>query len=145
MMGSSRNRAARRRRNEFLKRRRMSRRCLREMTRWRWARCIIAVVAESGFPHDVSIIGFDDMQQAAFVNPSLTSVHLPLYEAGALACERLIERIRGKVDRVAEVLADASGRARVHGDGRRSTEREGRNRIVRLVAESMCFGFIIIQ
>jgi LacI family transcriptional regulator len=55
-------------------------------------------------PADVSVVGFDDMQQAAFVNPSLTSVHLPLYEAGALACERLIERIRGKVDRVAEVL-----------------------------------------
>ncbi|HEY1921665.1 MAG TPA: LacI family DNA-binding transcriptional regulator [Tepidisphaeraceae bacterium] len=55
-------------------------------------------------PGDVSIIGFDDMQQAAFVNPSLTSVHLPLYEVGSLACERLIERIRGKVDRVAEVL-----------------------------------------
>jgi LacI family transcriptional regulator len=55
-------------------------------------------------PHDISIIGFDDMQQAAFVNPSLTSVHLPLYEAGALACERLIERIRGKVERVAETL-----------------------------------------
>jgi LacI family transcriptional regulator len=55
-------------------------------------------------PNDVSIIGFDDMQQAAFVNPSLTSVHLPLYEAGALACERLIERIRGKIDRVAETL-----------------------------------------
>jgi LacI family transcriptional regulator len=55
-------------------------------------------------PADVSIIGFDDMQQAAFVNPALTSVHLPLYEAGALSCERLIERIRGKVDRVAEVL-----------------------------------------
>jgi DNA-binding LacI/PurR family transcriptional regulator len=52
----------------------------------------------------MSIVGFDDMQQAAFVNPSLTSVHLPLYEVGALSCERLIERIRGKVDRVAEVL-----------------------------------------
>jgi LacI family transcriptional regulator len=55
-------------------------------------------------PADISIVGFDDMQQAAFVNPSLTSVHLPLYEVGALACERLIERIRGKVDRVAEIL-----------------------------------------
>jgi LacI family transcriptional regulator len=55
-------------------------------------------------PDDVSIIGFDDMQQAAFVNPSLTSVHLPLYEVGALACERLVERIRGKVERVAETL-----------------------------------------
>lgn len=55
-------------------------------------------------PTDLSIIGFDDMQQAAFVNPSLTSVHLPLYEAGAAACERLIERIRGKIERVAETL-----------------------------------------
>lgn len=55
-------------------------------------------------PQDISIIGFDDMQQAAFVNPSLTSVHLPLYEAGVLACERLIERVRGKVERVAETL-----------------------------------------
>jgi LacI family transcriptional regulator len=55
-------------------------------------------------PGDVSIIGFDDMQHAAFVNPALTSVHLPLYEVGALACERLLERIRGRVDRVAEVL-----------------------------------------
>jgi LacI family transcriptional regulator len=55
-------------------------------------------------PDDISIIGFDDMQQAAFVNPALTSVHLPLYEVGALACERLIERIRGKVERVAETL-----------------------------------------
>ena len=55
-------------------------------------------------PADISIVGFDDMQQAAFVNPSLTSVHLPLYEAGALACERLVERVRGKIDRVAELL-----------------------------------------
>jgi len=55
-------------------------------------------------PTDISIIGFDDMQQAAFVNPSLTSVHLPLYEVGALACEKLIERVRGKVEKVAEVL-----------------------------------------
>jgi LacI family transcriptional regulator len=55
-------------------------------------------------PEDMSIIGFDDMQQAAFVNPSLTSVHLPLYEVGALACEKLIERVRGKIEKVAEVL-----------------------------------------
>jgi LacI family transcriptional regulator len=55
-------------------------------------------------PGDVSVIGFDDMQHAAFANPSLTSVHLPLYEVGALACERLIERVRGKVEHVADVL-----------------------------------------
>jgi len=55
-------------------------------------------------PGRVSVVGFDDLQQSAFVRPSLTTVHLPLYEVGALACERLIERIRGSVERVAETL-----------------------------------------
>ncbi len=55
-------------------------------------------------PEQISIVGFDDMQQSAFANPSLTTVHLPLYEVGQLACERLVERIRGKPDRVAELL-----------------------------------------
>lgn len=55
-------------------------------------------------PRDVSVVGFDDIQQMAFVNPSLTTVHLPLYEVGARSCERLVERVRGKSDRVAETL-----------------------------------------
>ena len=55
-------------------------------------------------PGQVSVVGFDDLQQSAFVRPSLTTVHLPLYEVGALACERLIERIRGSVERVADTL-----------------------------------------
>lgn len=55
-------------------------------------------------PQRISVVGFDDMQHAAFANPSLTTVHLPLYEVGALACERLIERIRGKTEKVAETL-----------------------------------------
>ena len=55
-------------------------------------------------PQDVSVIGFDNLQHAAFVTPSLTTVHLPLYQVGALACERLIERIRGRTERVAERL-----------------------------------------
>ena len=55
-------------------------------------------------PGHVSVVGFDDLQQSAFVRPSLTTVHLPLYEAGSSACEKLIERIRGLSDRVAETL-----------------------------------------
>ncbi|HEV2295004.1 MAG TPA: LacI family DNA-binding transcriptional regulator [Tepidisphaeraceae bacterium] len=55
-------------------------------------------------PQDVSVVGFDDLGHSAFVYPSLTTVHLPLYEVGTLSCERLIERIHGKVDRVAERL-----------------------------------------
>ena len=56
-------------------------------------------------PEDMSIVGFDDIQQMAFVNPSLTTVHLPLYEVGTRACELLVQRVRGKTDRIAERLA----------------------------------------
>ena len=56
-------------------------------------------------PADVSVVGFDDIQQMAFVNPSLTTVHLPLYEVGVQACEMLVQRVRGKTDRIAETLA----------------------------------------
>jgi LacI family transcriptional regulator len=55
-------------------------------------------------PGEISVIGFDDLRHAAFVNPTLTTVHLPLYEVGVLACERMVERVHGKVDKVAETL-----------------------------------------
>jgi DNA-binding LacI/PurR family transcriptional regulator len=44
------------------------------------------------------------LRHAAFVTPTLTTVHLPLYEVGALACERLIERVHGRQDRISERL-----------------------------------------
>ena len=56
-------------------------------------------------PEDVSVVGFDDMQDAAFANPALTTVHLPLYEVGVLACERLVNRIQGREEPVRAVLA----------------------------------------
>jgi LacI family transcriptional regulator len=55
-------------------------------------------------PQDISVVGFDDLKHASFVTPSLTTVHLPLYEVGALACERLVERVHGNVERIAETL-----------------------------------------
>jgi len=55
-------------------------------------------------PNDISVTGFDDIQHTAFVTPALTTVHVPLYEAGSLACERLIERIHGRTERVGETL-----------------------------------------
>ena len=56
-------------------------------------------------PKDVSVIGFDDLHHAAFVNPSLTTVHLPLDQVGALATDRLIERIHGRREPVRELLS----------------------------------------
>jgi len=55
-------------------------------------------------PAEMSVVGFDDLRHAAFVNPSLTTIHLPLYQVGATAAERLIERIHGRQEPVADVL-----------------------------------------
>lgn len=55
-------------------------------------------------PHDVAVVGFDDIPQASYAIPGLTTVHQPLYEIGKQSCERLIELIHGKVDRVQDVI-----------------------------------------
>jgi DNA-binding LacI/PurR family transcriptional regulator len=47
-------------------------------------------------PEDISIIGFDDIQGAAFHNPSLTTIRQPLQEMGAVAARILLQRIRGQ-------------------------------------------------
>jgi LacI family transcriptional regulator len=44
-------------------------------------------------PHDVSVVGFDDIESAAFQNPSLTTVRQPLREMGRAAAEILLKRI----------------------------------------------------
>ena len=44
-------------------------------------------------PEDVSVVGFDDIQSAAFQNPALTTVRQPLREMGTIAAETLLRRI----------------------------------------------------
>jgi LacI family transcriptional regulator len=55
-------------------------------------------------PRDISVVGFDDLHHAAFVNPSLTTVHLPLDQVGAIATDRLIERVHGRPEPVRETI-----------------------------------------
>ena len=44
-------------------------------------------------PEDVSVVGFDDIQNAAYHNPRLTTVRQPLREMGRIAARLLLERI----------------------------------------------------
>ena len=55
----------------------------------------IRALREAGrqVPHDVSVVGFDDIQSAAFQNPSLTTVRQPLRVMGRAAAEILLKRI----------------------------------------------------
>ena len=55
----------------------------------------IQALREAGrrIPEDVSVVGFDDIQSAAFQNPGLTTVKQPLRKMGVLAAETLLQRI----------------------------------------------------
>ena len=55
----------------------------------------IQALREAGrrIPQDVSVVGFDDIQSAAFQNPALTTVRQPLREMGMLAAATLLRRI----------------------------------------------------
>ena len=47
-------------------------------------------------PDNVSVVGFDDIQGAAFHNPSLTTIRQPLAQMGVVAARVLLQRIRGQ-------------------------------------------------
>jgi DNA-binding LacI/PurR family transcriptional regulator len=55
----------------------------------------IRALRETGLrvPQDVSVVGFDDVQSAAFQNPGLTTVRQPLRTMGMIAGESLIRQI----------------------------------------------------
>jgi LacI family transcriptional regulator len=44
-------------------------------------------------PQDVSVVGFDDIQSAAFQNPGLTTVRQPLRTMGMLAAQTVLQQI----------------------------------------------------
>jgi LacI family transcriptional regulator len=68
----------------------------------------IRALAEAGMrvPEDVSVVGFDDIQSAAFCTPSLTTIRQPLNEMGKTGARILLERIANpeNVELTAEVI-----------------------------------------
>jgi LacI family transcriptional regulator len=45
-------------------------------------------------PEDISVLGFDDIPQAALVRPALTTVRQPLEQMGRVATQMLLERLK---------------------------------------------------
>jgi len=55
----------------------------------------IRALHEAGLrvPEDVSVVGFDDIQSAAFQVPSLTTIRQPLQKMGAAAAQLLLKKL----------------------------------------------------
>jgi len=68
----------------------------------------IRAVFESGLrvPEDVSVVGFDDIQSAAFQHPGLTTIRQPLHQMGKTAAETVLRRIKSGHDRVHEIVVE---------------------------------------
>ena len=58
----------------------------------------IRALKDSGcsVPQDVSVVGFDDIQSAAYSTPSLTTVRQPLFEMGKHGAQVLLDRIANR-------------------------------------------------
>jgi len=59
----------------------------------------VKAIREYGYdcPEDVSVVGFDDMEAAAYFHPPLTTVRQPLFDIGREATTILINQIEKKV------------------------------------------------
>lgn len=66
----------------------------------------IRAFCDAGYsiPNDISVVGFDDVQTAAYQNPRLTTVRQPLRRMGEAAAISLLERIGNPSIRPREIL-----------------------------------------
>lgn len=80
----------------------------------------IKVLQRRGFhvPRQVSVVGFDDIETASLVLPSLTTVRIPLSQMADRAVHNLVERIEGRSSQAASdilpselIVRDSTGPA----------------------------------
>ncbi len=67
-------------------------------------------------PHDVSLVGFDDLASSVYAIPPLTTVHHPVYELGQLAAQAVLQLVEGRVPTLAQpeprlVIRESTGPA----------------------------------
>ena len=62
--------------------------------------------AQLRVPQDISVVGFDDIPQAAFQMPSLTTIRQPLHSMGRLAADVLLEHLTTKSEMPTELSVE---------------------------------------
>lgn len=67
-----------------------------------------AAIRELGLrvPEDISLIGFDDVPFARYMDPPLTTIRLPAYDLGWAAGDTLISLIRGETLETSQILLE---------------------------------------
>jgi LacI family transcriptional regulator len=63
-------------------------------------------------PEDISVLGFDDLDFASMMNPSLTSVYQPGYQLGVTAARMLLDRVNGDTQPPRHIVLDTELRIR---------------------------------
>jgi alanine racemase len=68
----------------------------------------ISALHEAGVrvPEDISIIGYDDIPEAEFSNPPLTTIHQPLEEIGRATTRMLVQMIEDREATPTQFLFD---------------------------------------
>lgn len=59
-------------------------------------------------PQDITVVGVDDQPFCTYLHPALTTLRLPIIEAGKLAIQMLLDRIAGKRTEVEHVILPSS-------------------------------------
>ena len=57
-------------------------------------------------PDDLSVVGFDDIQNSAYISPPLTTVRQPMKKMGETAARTLLDRIEGQTKYVTEIAIE---------------------------------------
>ncbi|MGB4574752.1 MAG: substrate-binding domain-containing protein, partial [Kiritimatiellia bacterium] len=50
------------------------------------------------------VMGVDDIQLAAFVNPGLSTIRHDLHQVGIEACNRMLQLIKGEIEECSDLL-----------------------------------------
>ena len=81
-------------------------------------------------PDDISVVGFDDIRFAQYIDPPLTTIRQPMRELGEATVRLLLDILRGNMkEAVSVTLPHALDRALEH---RRAADPRGRRRRPRL-------------
>ena len=66
----------------------------------------IRAIADAGLrcPHDISVVGFDDIATAQFCTPSISTVRQPLRRMGEVAAQLLLKRIQNPAEDYPEAV-----------------------------------------